>query len=227
VVVRVKDDGRGIDRVRVLNKARAIGLLDETRTEISDEELIRLIGRPGFSTAERVTDLSGRGVGIDVVYTRVRALGGSVEIKSAAGVGTTVTMRLPVTLAIVRALLARVDDETYAVPITHVRETVSLDRTRPRSVRGAEVLPLRDDVLPLMRFRRLVELDADDARGTQVIVLEAGDRRLGLVVDELTGQQDIVVKQFDAVRGGTTIFSGATILPDGSPALILDVGSLL
>jgi two-component system chemotaxis sensor kinase CheA len=227
VVVRVKDDGRGIDRARVLNKARAIGLLDETRTEISDEELIRLIGRPGFSTAERVTDLSGRGVGIDVVYTRVRALGGSVEIKSAAGVGTTVTMRLPVTLAIVRALLARVDDETYAVPITHVRETVSLDRTRPRSVRGAEVLPLRDDVLPLMRFRRLVELDADDARGTQVIVLEAGDRRLGLVVDELTGQQDIVVKQFDAVRGGTTIFSGATILPDGSPALILDVGSLL
>jgi two-component system chemotaxis sensor kinase CheA len=227
VVVRVTDDGRGIDRVRVLEKARAIGLLDESRTELSDEELIRLIGRPGFSTAERVTDLSGRGVGIDVVYTRVRALGGSVEIKTAARTGTTVTMRLPVTLAIVRALLARVDDETYAVPITHVRETVSLDRTRPRSVRGAEVLPLRDDVLPLMRFRRLVELPAEDARGTQVIVLEAGDRRLGLVVDELTGQQDIVVKQFDAVRGGTTIFSGATILPDGSPALILDVGSLL
>jgi two-component system chemotaxis sensor kinase CheA len=227
VVVRVTDDGRGIDRVRVLEKARAIGLLDESRTELSDEELIRLIGRPGFSTAERVTDLSGRGVGIDVVYTRVRALGGSVEIKTAAGAGTTVTMRLPVTLAIVRALLARVDDETYAVPITHVRETVSLDRTRPRAVRGAEVLPLRDDVLPLIRFRRLVELPAEDARGTQVIVLEAGDRRLGLVVDELTGQQDIVVKQFDAVRGGTTIFSGATILPDGSPALILDVGSLL
>ena len=227
VVVRVTDDGRGIDRVRVLEKARAIGLLDESRTELSDEELIRLIGRPGFSTAERVTDLSGRGVGIDVVYTRVRALGGSVEIKTAARTGTTVTMRLPVTLAIVRALLARVDDETYAVPITHVRETVSLDRTRPRAVRGAEVLPLRDDVLPLIRFRRLVELPAEDARGTQVIVLEAGDRRLGLVVDELTGQQDIVVKQFDAVRGGTTIFSGATILPDGSPALILDVGSLL
>lgn len=227
VVVRVTDDGRGIDRMRVLEKARSTGLVDDTRTELSDDELIRLIGRPGFSTAERVTDLSGRGVGIDVVYTRVRALGGSVEIKTAAGTGTTVTMRLPVTLAIVRALLARVDDETYAVPITHVRETVSLDRTRPRSVRGAEVLPLRDDVLPLTRFRRLVDLPSEDARGTQVIVLEAGDRRLGLVVDELTGQQDIVVKQFDAVRGGTTIFSGATILPDGSPALILDVGSLL
>ena len=227
VVVRVTDDGRGIDRGRVLEKARAMGILEDSRADLSDDEVIRLIGRPGFSTAERVTDLSGRGVGIDVVYTRVRALGGSVEIKTSAGTGTTVTMRLPVTLAIVRALLARVNDETYAVPITHVRETVSLDRTRPRSVRGAEVLPLRDDVLPLTRFRRLVELPADDARGTQVIVLEAGDRRLGLVVDELTGQQDIVVKQFDAVRGGTTIFSGATILPDGSPALILDVGSLL
>lgn len=227
VVVRVTDDGRGIDRAKVLEKARKMGLLEDGRAELTDDELIRLIGKPGFSTADKVTDLSGRGVGIDVVYTRVRALGGSVEIKTAAGVGTTVTMRLPVTLAIVRALLARVDQETYAVPITHVRETVSLDRTRPRAVRGAEVLPLRDDVLPLTRFRQLVDLPADDARGTQVIVLEAGDRRLGLVVDELTGQQDIVVKQFDAVRGGTTIFSGATILPDGSPALILDVGSLL
>jgi two-component system, chemotaxis family, sensor kinase CheA len=227
VIVRVTDDGRGIDRGRVLEKARATGLVDDTRTELTDEELIRLIGRPGFSTAERVTDLSGRGVGIDVVYTRVRGLGGSVEIKTAAGRGTTVTMRLPVTLAIVRALLARVGQETYAVPITHVRETVSLERTRPRTVRGAEVLPLRDDVLPLMRFRRLLELPAADGRGTQVVVLEAGDRRLGLVVDELTGQQDIVVKQFDAVRGGAAIFSGATILPDGSPALILDVGSLL
>jgi two-component system, chemotaxis family, sensor kinase CheA len=227
VIVRVTDDGRGIDRLRVLEKARGMGLVDDTRTELTDEELIRLIGRPGFSTAERVTDLSGRGVGIDVVYTRVRGLGGSVEIKTAAGRGTTVTMRLPVTLAIVRALLARVGQETYAVPITHVRETVSLERTRPRTVRGAEVLPLRDDVLPLMRFRRLLELPAADGRGTQVIVLEAGDRRLGLVVDELTGQQDIVVKQFDAVRGGAAIFSGATILPDGSPALILDVGSLL
>ena len=227
VIVRVEDDGRGIDRARVLAKARAMGLVDESRTELLDEELIRLIGRPGFSTAERVTDLSGRGVGIDVVHTRVRGLGGSVEIKSVAGRGTTVTMRLPVTLAIVRALLARVGAETYAVPITHVRETVSLERMRPRTVRGAEVLPLREDVLPLMRFRRLLDLPAEDARGTQVIVLEAGDRRVGLIVDELTGQQDIVVKQFDAVRGGTAIFSGATILPDGSPALILDVGSLL
>jgi two-component system chemotaxis sensor kinase CheA len=227
VIVRVTDDGRGIDRARVLQKAKAMGLADESRTELLDEELIRLIGRPGFSTAERVTDLSGRGVGIDVVYTRVRGLGGSVEIRTAEGQGTTVTMRLPVTLAIVRALLARVGDETYAVPITHVRETVSLERVRPRTVRGAEVLPLREDVLPLMRFRRLLDLPAADARGTQVIVLEAGDRRVGLIVDELTGQQDIVVKQFDAVRGGTAIFSGATILPDGSPALILDVGSLL
>ncbi len=227
VVVRVTDDGRGIDRTRVLDKAIGLGLVDGGKTELTDEELIRLIGRPGFSTAERVTDLSGRGVGIDVVYTRVRSLGGSVEIKTAAGAGTTVTMRLPVTLAIVRALLARVDDETYAVPITHVRETVSLERRESFTVRGAEVLPLREEVLPLIRFRKLIDMPAADELGMQVIVLEAGDRRLGLIVDELTGQQDIVVKQFDAARGGAAIFSGATILPDGSPALILDVGSLL
>jgi two-component system chemotaxis sensor kinase CheA len=227
VVVRVTDDGRGIDRTRVLEKAIGLGLVDDGKSELTDEELIRLIGRPGFSTAERVTDLSGRGVGIDVVYTRVRALGGSVEIKTVAGAGTTVTMRLPVTLAIVRALLARVDNETYAVPITHVRETVSLERRRAFTVRGAEVLPLREEVLPLIRFRKLLDMPAADELGMQVIVLEAGDRRLGLIVDELTGQQDIVVKQFDAARGCAAIFSGATILPDGSPALILDVGSLL
>jgi two-component system chemotaxis sensor kinase CheA len=227
VIVRVTDDGRGIDREKVLRKAKSMDLVDASRTELTDEELIRTIGRPGFSTASRVTELSGRGVGIDVVYTRVRSLGGSVEIKTVEGSGTTVTMRLPVTLAIVRALLARVDNETYAVPITHVRETVSLDRTRPRTVRGSEVLPLREDVLPLIRFRQVVELPPANTPGAQVVVLESGDRRVGLIVDELTGQQDIVVKQFDAVHGSAAIFSGATILPDGSPALILDVGSLL
>ncbi|HUF29339.1 MAG TPA: chemotaxis protein CheA [Gemmatimonadaceae bacterium] len=227
VVVRVTDDGHGIDRARVLEKARRLGLVDDGKAELTDDELIRMIGRPGFSTAKQITDLSGRGVGIDVVYTRVRALGGSVEIKTVAGAGTTVTMRLPVTLAIVRALLATVGEATYAVPITHVRETVSLERTRARTVRGAEVLPLREEVLPLIRFRKLLDMPAADHLGMQVIVLEAGDRRLGLIVDELTGQQDIVVKQFDAARGSAAIFSGATILPDGSPALILDVGSLL
>jgi two-component system chemotaxis sensor kinase CheA len=227
IVIRVSDDGKGIDRDRVLKKARDAGLVEAGRTELSDDELIRLISRPGFSTAERVTDISGRGVGIDAVQTRVRALGGLVEIRSLPGQGTTVTVRLPLTLAIVRALLARVDGELYALPMTHVNETVELKTAQLRQVKGREVLVLRDDVLPLLRMRDLMGLATTQQKSQQVIVMEMGERRAGLIVDELAGQQEIVVKQFDGVRGGLALFSGATILGDGAPALIVDVSSLL
>lgn len=227
ITIRVTDDGRGIDRERVLKKARHLGLVDASRSELNDDELIRIISRPGFSTAETVTDISGRGVGIDAVHNRIRALGGSVEIRSVPGKGTTVTLRLPLTLAILRALLVRVEGDTFAVPMTHVNETVELEASALKSVKGHEVLMLRDDVLPLVRFRSLLGLSAEGARMPQVIVLEVGERRAGLVVDELAGQRDIVVKQFDAVRNAAALFSGATILGDGAPALIVDVGSLL
>jgi two-component system, chemotaxis family, sensor kinase CheA len=227
ITIRVTDDGRGIDRDRVLTKARRLGLVDTGRAELSDDELIKIISRPGFSTAEQVTDISGRGVGVDAVHARIRSLGGSVEIRSVPGRGTTVTLRLPLTLAILRALLVRVEGDTFAVPMTHVNETVELEATALKSVKGHEVLMLRDDVLPLVRFRSLLGLAADGARMPQVIVLEVGERRAGLVVDELAGQQDIVVKQFDAVRNAAALFSGATILGDGAPALIVDVSSLL
>ncbi len=234
VLIRVKDDGKGIDRNRVLRRARELELVEASKTELADDELLRLISRPGFSTAEAVTDLSGRGVGVDAVQTRVRALGGSLEMRSVAGAGTTVTVRLPLTLAIVRALLARVGDEVYALPLSYVNETVELTEGSARSVRGKDVFVLRDDVLPLHRLRDLVRLPAESVgpaprRGSaqQVVVLEVADRRAGLVVDELTGQQEVVVKQFDAVRDGLPLFGGATILGDGAPALILDVNSLL
>ena len=227
IVIRVTDDGRGIDRDRVLRKAREAGLVEPSRAELSDDELIRLISRPGFSTAEQVTDISGRGVGIDAVQTRVRALGGSVEIRSVPKQGTTVTVRLPLTLAIVRALLARVGEELYAIPMTHVNETVELKTVRQQRVKGREVLVLREDVLPLVKMRHVMGLPEAQVKAPQVIVLEMGERRSGLIVDELAGQQEIVVKQFDGVRGGLALFSGATILGDGAPALIVDVSSLL
>ena len=227
IVIRVTDDGKGIDRDRVLRKARNEGLVEATRADLSDDELIRLISRPGFSTAERVTDISGRGVGIDAVQTRVRALGGLVEIRSVPKQGTTVTVRLPLTLAIVRALLARVGEELYALPMTHVNETVELKSAQLRRVKGKEVLVLRDDVLPLLRMRELMGLPPTEQKSQQVVVIEIGERRAGLIVDELVGQQEIVVKQFDGVRGGLALFSGATILGDGAPALIVDVSSLL
>ena len=226
VVIRVTDDGKGIDRDRVLARAQEMGLVDGSRTELTDDELFRLIGRPGFSTARQVTDLSGRGVGIDAVHARVRALGGTVDMRSAKGQGTLVTVRLPVTLAIVRSLLAKVGDETYAIPMTHVNETVQLESNTIRQVKGRDVLVLRGDVLPLLHLRDVVGLPRRDAGGGQVVVLEVADRRAGMVVDELTGQQEIVVKPFDAVRDGLSVFSGATILGDGVPALILDVSSL-
>ena len=207
-------------------RAHEMGLVEPTRSELTDDELIRLIARAGFSTARQVTDISGRGVGIDAVNARVRALGGSVDIRSSKGHGTSVTVRLPVTLAIVRSLLARVGDETYAIPMTHVNETVHLESNTIRHVKGREVLVLRDDVLPLLHLRDVVRLPRRDGGGGQVVVLEVADRRAGMVVDELTGQQEIVIKPFDAVKDGLSVFSGATILGDGVPALILDVSSL-
>ncbi|HEY7237200.1 MAG TPA: chemotaxis protein CheA [Gemmatimonadaceae bacterium] len=230
VVIRVSDDGKGIDRERVLVKAKTMGLVDANKTSLNDEELLRIIGRPGFSTADRVTDMSGRGVGIDAVYTRVRALGGAVDIRSQAGKGTTATLRLPLTLAIVRALLARAADEVYAIPLTHVSETVELHGAALRTLQGREVLVLRSAVLPVLRLRDLVGLGRREVTGPgqpseQVVIIDLPDRRVGLVVDELAGQQEIVVKQFDGVKDGLSFFGGATILGNGSPALIVDVSS--
>jgi two-component system chemotaxis sensor kinase CheA len=228
VAIRVADDGRGIDREKVLARAHKDGLIEPTKVDLTDEELLRIISRPGFSTAETVTDLSGRGVGIDAVYNRVRSLGGSVEMRTAPGQGTTVTLRLPLTLAIVRSLLARIGEERYAVPMTHVRETVELAPSILRSVKGKEVLMLRDEVLPVVRMRTLMAFEGDAPQTLeQVVVVEMAERRAALVVDALIGQQEIVVKQFDGVRDGLALFGGATILGDGAPALIIDVSSLL
>jgi len=231
VVIKVSDDGKGIDRERVLARAKRDGLVDESKTDLTEDELLRLLARPGFSTAEKVTCLSGRGVGVDAVYTKVRALGGAMDIRSVPGQGTTVLIRLPLTLAIMRALLARVVAETYAIPLAHVSETVELVPDVLRTVKGKEVLLARDEVLPLLRLRTLVGLPAY-APATEidlehVVVIDLGDRRAGLVIDELTGQEEIVVKQYDAVRDGPPFFGGATLLGDGRPSLIVDVSSLL
>lgn len=226
VVITVKDDGKGIDRGKVLARALAIGLLPAGTERLDDDDLLRCIAHPGFSTSEQVTAVSGRGVGVDAVIARVRSLGGSVELQTAPGTGTTMTLRLPVTLAIVRALLARVGAERYALPLTHVRETLERGTAVLRQVQGRDMLILRDEVLPLLRLRDVVHLPGQ-VSGEEIVVIERGERRAALVVDELTAQEDIVVKAFDGARDGLALFSGATILADGAPALIVDVGSLL
>lgn len=229
IVIRVEDDGRGIHREKVLAKAMSAGLvtIDEART-LSNDDVARLITRPGFSTAETVTDVSGRGVGLDVVATRVRSLGGMLEIASEPGQGTSMTLQLPQTLAIVRALLVQQSGETYALPLTHVGETVQLMPEEIGAVKGRPVAYLRDEVIPLHSLRTLLR-----ANGTRqgekraAVILEVGEQRVGLEVDALLGQQEIVVKAFDATADTLHLFSGATILADGRPALILDAGSLL
>lgn len=229
IVIRVEDDGRGIQREKVLAKAIANGLVgaDEARG-MSDDDVARLITRPGFSTAETVTDVSGRGVGLDVVATRVRALGGMLEIASTPGQGTSMTLQLPQTLAIVRALLVRQSGETYALPLTHVGETVHLMPEEIGAVKGRPVAYLRDEVIPLHSLRRLLSTNGTQPQGKRAaVILEVGEQRVGLEVDQLLGQQEIVVKAFDATADTLRLFSGATILSDGRPALILDAGSLL
>ncbi len=228
VALRVSDDGRGIDRDRVLEKGKREGHVEQGVTALTDELLLRLLARAGFTTAQSVTDVSGRGVGIDVVMSRVRALGGGAEIHSEAGRGTTFTLRLPMTLAIVRALVARVGDERYAVPLAHVAETVDFNPAMATSVSGRQALVLRDRVVPTIHLRELLRVPPTTERSSwPTIILELGEQRAALVVDSLMGQQEIVVESFEAPRGTPPFFSGATILGDGVPALILDAAALV
>jgi len=227
VAISVSDDGRGIDRKSILERAKRDGVVDPHAEALTDDQLLRVLARPGFSTAEAVTSVSGRGVGIDVAVTRIRALGGSIEIRSVEGKGTTFVMRLPVTLAIVRALIAGVGAERYALPLTYVSETVEFGVQATTTVEGREAIVLRDRVVPLVHLRRLLGVSGDAPTRCPIIVLEMGERRSGIVVDGMLGQQEIVVKGFDAPQGTLPVFSGATIMGDGVPALILDAGGLL
>ena len=227
VVISVSDDGRGIARAKILERAKRDGIVDAHAEALSDDQLLRVLARPGFSTAESVTSVSGRGVGIDVAMTRIRALGGSIDIRSQEGKGTTFVLRLPVTLAIVRALIAGVGAERYALPLTYVSETVEFGVQATTIVEGREAIVLKDRVVPLVHLRRLLGVGGDAPTRCPIIVLEMGERRSGIVVDGMLGQQEIVVKGFDAPQGTLPVFSGATIMGDGFPALILDAGGLL
>ena len=230
VAISISDDGRGIDRVEILEKAKREGVVGPHVESLSDDQLLRVLARPGFSTAEAVTSVSGRGVGIDVAMTRIRALGGSVEIRTEPGKGTTFVLRLPVTLAIVRALIAAVGQERYALPLTYVAETVEFGTVPLTTMEGRDAIVLRDRVVPLVDLRKLLGTNGGAPAPPPrrpVIVLEMGERRAGIVVDGMLSQQEIVVKGFDAPHGTLPVFSGATIMGDGVPALILDSAGLV
>jgi two-component system chemotaxis sensor kinase CheA len=239
ILVFVSDDGAGIDPQRIARKAVEKGLIAEERAAtLTRREILDLIFLPGFSTAERVSDVSGRGVGMDVVRTNLERMNGLVEIDSEPGRGTTVTLRLPLTLAILPALLVRVSEETYAVPLRSVLEAVHVRANELHRVEGNEILRLRDRVLPVQRLRSLFglsevsfengrSLGANDLARRQadrlcVVIIGVGEKRFGLVVDELLGQEETVIKPLSSYLKKVPGLAGATIGGDGQVRLILD-----
>ena len=229
VVVAVSDDGRGLDAERIRRKAVERGLIADGAA-LGPEPTYNLIFEPGFSTAETVSDLSGRGVGMDVVKRNVQALNGSVAVRTEAGAGTTVSIRLPLTLAILDGLLLKVGAETYVLPLVTIVESI---RPRPQQVRAVagkgDVVSVRGEALPLVRLHQLFSIPTamtDPCRGLTVI-MECGGQRTALLVDELLGQQQVVVKSLEAHYRKVPGVLGATILGDGRPALILDAAGLV
>jgi two-component system, chemotaxis family, sensor kinase CheA len=221
VRIRVSDDGAGVSRARVARRAMDLGLLSPDGPEPSDEEVFRLMFQPGFSTAEEVSELSGRGVGLDVVGARIRGLGGAIEMTTEEGTGTTFTLRVPITLALTHALRIRLGHEEYGLPITHVAEVATLDDQAAAD--GA--VRIRGESIPLVDLGRV--LGSGVGPPTAVVIAGFGERRIALGVDRVVGHEQILVKAFDAPAGMLPVFSGATLLPDGRPALLIDPLSVL
>ena len=225
VAVTVADDGRGVNRQRVAASAAAQGVTDSGTLAQNDAGLLQLLARPGLSTATTVTAISGRGVGVDAVLSRVQSLGGRLDLATADGAGTAITIRLPLSVAMLRALLVRVAGETYAIPLSMVHATHSgeLLRGLPATPDALEIAGQRMAVISLRAHLGLPA--ADDVSG-HLVVLEGATGRLALLVDACTSHEEIVVKPLQKVRGAAALFSGGTILPDGTPSLILDINSL-
>ncbi len=227
VIIEISDDGGGIDIARVRAKAVRLGLIAES-DRLSDREIIELIFTPGFSTADQVTDVSGRGVGMDVVKKNILRLKGVFDVDSQAGAGTTFTMKLPLTLAIIQALLVRVADELYSIPLDAVIESQRIDAAEVRTVHGSEVITLRGQVVPLIRVGEFFRLGTPrDPNKVMIVIVGLQGRQVGLVVDSFQGEQEIVIKPLSDVIGRIAGISGATILGNGSISLIMDVHSLV
>jgi two-component system chemotaxis sensor kinase CheA len=227
VVVELSDDGRGIDHEAVVARARKLGLL-EVEAEVAPDALLGLLAKPGFSTASSVTEVSGRGVGLDAVVARLHGVGASVSLTTVAGKGTVFAIRLPTRLGIVRTLVAAVGDERYVVPLTHVAELVAWEPQLARQEGGRSVLEIRGDAVPVVDLRRLLQYrgSAPPERRPAVIVESQGER-VALLADQVHGQLDAVVQPIDRPAGMPRWITGATVLGDGRPALMLDLASVV
>lgn len=229
IVIRIQDDGKGIALSKIKAKALSKGLISEAElATMEPREVVNLVFLPGFSTADKVTDVSGRGVGMDVVRTNIRKMNGTVEIESEEGKGSLITIKLPLTIAIIQALMVEVERATFAIPLSSVIEAVRISKDEIKTINGREVLHLRDRVLPLLRLAKEFEIPTDRERDRFYVVVAAlGDRRIGVVVDELRSQEEVVIKSIweylDSIKG----ISGATITGEGKVVLILDISELV
>ncbi|WP_213975282.1 chemotaxis protein CheA [Tepidanaerobacter acetatoxydans] len=230
VVIEVSDDGKGIDLNSVLKKAIEKGLIDNEQSKnLKEYEITSFLFEPGFSTKSSVTDVSGRGVGLDVVKTKIESLGGSIEINNKKDMGTTFLIRLPLTLAIIQALMVMVGEEKYAIPLSSIKETVIIPEKEIKKVQKSEVTVLRGDVIPVIRLNEILDIEKKDEGNDELtlVVVKKGEKDVGLVVDELIGQQEIVIKTLGSFLKDIKFIAGATILGDGEVALILDINKLV
>jgi two-component system chemotaxis sensor kinase CheA len=226
VTITIRDDGRGIDRQRVRAKAEASGLL-APNAQVSDQELLQMIFQPGFSTASEVTSLSGRGVGMDVVKKSVEALRGTISVTSTPGAGSEVSLAIPLTLAIIDGLLVRVGNGCYVIPLPAVEECLELSPDDDFRSRGRSFISLRESLVPFIRLRELLNTGTKPDQFQKIVVISTGSERVGLVVDQIIGDHQTVIKAMSKLHHDVATFSGATILGDGNVALILDVAHLV
>ncbi|MCR5331005.1 MAG: chemotaxis protein CheA [Lachnospiraceae bacterium] len=230
VIIEVRDDGGGIDVEKVRRKAIEKGTITEEQAEsMTDKDIIDLLFRPSFSTAEKISDVSGRGVGLDVVKTKIEALGGNVECKTVLGEGSTFTIRLPLTLAIIQALMVVIGNEKYAIPLGSIQTIEDIAVSDIKYVEGKEVIHLRGSVIPLVRLDKILDVpdSKKDAENLTVVIVTKGEKLAGLIVDDLIGQLEIVIKSIGKYINNCKMISGATILGDGEIALILDANTLI
>ncbi len=225
VAITISDDGAGLDTERIRRKAEDSGLITPGATT-SEHQLHQFIFHPGFSTAEQVSALSGRGVGMDVVHRTMEALRGRIDVISQRGQGTTVTLRLPLTLAIIEGMLVRVGQSRYSIPLSAVEECVELSQATDGS-RGRNFLNIREKLVPFLRLRELFATKAPDEQHPKVVIVSTGDQRVGLVVDQILGNNQTVIKSLSRLHSDIETFAGATIMADGTVALILDVAHLV
>jgi two-component system chemotaxis sensor kinase CheA len=229
VIIQVGDDGNGIDTEAVKNKAIERGIITPEQAEtMSQKEIVNLLFMPSFSMAKKITDISGRGVGLDVVKSNIEQLGGDVETKTRLGEGTTFTVRLPLTLAIIQALMVEIRDEKYAIALGSISNIEDIPVKDIKYVQAQEVIHLRGMVIPLIRMDKVLDIPPkEEPESLTVVIVKRGDSQAGLVVDNLMGQQEIVIKSLGKYINGNKLISGATILGDGEVALILDVNTLM